>query len=726
LSVENELAPIRNLHDMPEESPTNLLDRLKRTAFLNHLLVLPERAGYYPGERISVEVFSIDGCSLGLEHFRVGGNAGSGFAGQVYWALPDGRVHFYSEVGGKTSPVAIKVLKPKSHWKRIFRDLLFQLSFQTSYAPRLREEALRTGLIWQALLRVAARLEFGAESAIAKPLGYYWDDALGSFAEVHEWVEGKTALYEADDEILLRMINREFGPPTSVMGRKKQFMGALARLCREIGATGLARQYEWYTFVSQANVLTRREKLEGNEFTAVDCRPGLAVPFFLPLSPVHARIILAGLARGDLVHFDEVDFKKLDGYVNAHAAAFESFDGFIQRLKEDDRRYRAGLPGLWHAGKRNYFLKSRWMEVKSAAVEDRRKLGHVSDAWAGRLMAAGASFAPFLLFDRIPLFGPLLLRLLYDEKYRQHVRLTFSDAAYFKERFTARRAADLLSWYVGGRISAERCERLSSSTSVYLYDKLVLSWLPASAHRLLTDGGMRARLVQAWFVRPFSLMVNRREREKWFIEILREQVEKGVLGEDQISRLELQIREPRLQGFLRDLGFMLGLEVLAKFLYLALAGYGLTSRNFLPLGLAVLSPIPPSGVARVGYVIAQLLADIPQILRDWDKKLLLTRGVGLAAAPWRGFGNLFALLEMFTYYSELSLLLGNKIISRMVAFVPVLGGTGKLLEYWAFQAAYNLPLSVKRAVLEIPSSRRPPVGEEIVEQAQHLHPRKNR
>jgi hypothetical protein len=131
-------------------------------------------------------------------------------------------------------------------------------------------------------------------------------------------------------------------------------------------------------------------------------------------------------------------------------------------------------------------------------------------------------------------------------------------------------------------------------------------------------------------------------------------------------------------------------------------------------------------VARVGYVIAQLLADIPQILRDWDKKLLLTRGVGLAAAPWRGFGNLFALLEMFTYYSELSLLLGNKIISRMVAFVPVLGGTGKLLEYWAFQAAYNLPLSVKRAVLEIPSSRRPPVGEEIVEQAQHLHPRKNR
>jgi hypothetical protein len=240
---------------------------------------------------------------------------------------------------------------------------------------------------------------------------------------------------------------------------------------------------------------------------------------------------------------------------------------------------------------------------------------------------------------------------------------------------------------------------------MYLSDKLLFSWLPASAHRLLTDASFCARLVRAWLVLPFILMVNRMERERWLTELLQEQVENGVLVEDRIGPLKLQIGEPLMQRFVRDLGFTFGLEIFAKILYLGLAVYGLLHQNFLLFGAAVLSPIPPSGAVRAVYVFAQFVADLPRILKDRDKKLLFARWIGLAFAPWRGWGNLFAIFEMFTYYSEISLLLGNTVASRMVAFIPVLGGKGKLLEYWVFQAAYNIPLSFRRALLQTPSRR---------------------
>jgi hypothetical protein len=699
LCVNEELVSIRFQDTGGIGSPISLFDRLKSKAFAPGLLVRLERAGYYPGERISAEVFSLDGSRLGEGRFVICGSPGSGFAGQVYRAEPEGGVRFDDRGSGKTRFVAIKVLKPKSRWKRTLRDLLFQLAFQTSYAPRLREEALRTGLTWQLLLRVAARLDFGSDSTIARPLGYFWDETLRSFAEIHEWVDGRFARYEADDSLLQRFYRREPVPSSSEMGRKKRFMGELARLCREIGAQGMARQFEWYTFVSQANVLTRCPAPDPVEFCAVDCRPGLAVPFFLPLSPVHARMILTGLLRGRLAHFDEVDFEKLDRYIQIHAPDFEPIAGLIQHLKADDDRYRSGLPDLWQAGSRN--IRSRWREIKTAAINDRLRLGHISEAWAGRLKAARAGFALFLLLDKLPILGTPSLRLVFDEDYREHLRLSFSDPAYFKDVFAARQAADLFDWYDAGRISLGRCEKISRSTWPYLLDKFLLSWLLVGAHRLLTDASELARRFQSWFVRPIRLMLDRVERERWLTEILQEQVERGLWVEEQARQMSLQIKEPRLQGFIRDLGFTLGLEVLTKFLYLGLAAYGFASRNFLPFSLAVLSPIPPSGVVRSGYVFAQILADLPRILRDSDKKLAITRVIGLITAPWRGFGNLFALVEMFAYYNELSLLLGNVFAARMVAAIPVMGGPGKLLEYWAFQAAYNLPLSFRRAGLEI-------------------------
>jgi hypothetical protein len=655
---------------------------------------------------IDVEVYAFDGRSLGWERFRVGESPGSGFAGQVYRAEPEGRIRF--DGGGVVRPVAIKVLKPRSRLKRLFRDLLFQLSFQTSYAPRLREESLRSGLAWQALLRAAAGIELGARSAVARPLGYFWDASLASFAEVHEWVDGRRTHYEADDGLLLRWLRREPDSTRSEIERKRTFMSALVNLCREIGATGLARQYEWYTLVSQANVLARRPPEAGevvnpwSEFVAVDCRPGLAVPFFLPLSPAHLRIIRSGFPNGNLAHFDEVDFGKLAAYLADHQGEFGSLAGLVPRLVEDDRRYRAGLPGLWGFTKRSFFSEEHWRAVKAAAIEDRRRLGHISPSWSWRLNFSPSWFLVFFLLDRLPVLGLPLMRLAFHERYREHLWKYLTSPDYFKNAWEAWRAADLLDWSLEGRVSPERCERLAGSFPIYLFDKALLDWLPAGIQRLFSDAEARVCLARSWFLRPFSLVVSGEEREKWLAEILQEQSARGFLGEDQAMRLAQQAAEPRMQGFLRDTGFMLALEAMAKLLYLALAAFGLATRNFLPFSLAAFSPVSPSGLVRTAYVLAQLLAGLPGILRKWDGKLLLARMIGLAAAPWRGLGNLFALLEMFAYYSELSLLLGNVFISRMVATVPVLGGPGKLLEYWAFQAAYNFPLSVRRALLEYP------------------------
>jgi hypothetical protein len=104
-------------------------------------------------------------------------------------------------------------------------------------------------------------------------------------------------------------------------------------------------------------------------------------------------------------------------------------------------------------------------------------------------------------------------------------------------------------------------------------------------------------------------------------------------------------------------------------------------------------------VIRAGYVAAQLAWELPGIWRDRDRQLLVSRLLGLAVAPWRWIGNLFAPLEMFSSYPELSLLMAEHFVVRMVRVVPVLGGPGLLLEYWAFQAVYNLPLSLRHRLI---------------------------
>jgi hypothetical protein len=232
-------------------------------------------------------------------------------------------------------------------------------------------------------------------------------------------------------------------------------------------------------------------------------------------------------------------------------------------------------------------------------------------------------------------------------------------------------------------------------------EKTFLSPLPPGWHRFLVDPAARRRFVERVFIQPVRLLASQSEREKWMQAILTAEFERGAAEPDKARDLLAQVREPRLQGFIRDLGLSFGLDVFSRLVYLSLAWYGLSSGDFLPFGIAVLSPIPPSGPLRFIYVLAALLLDLPRLLtRAWPPghprgRLLLARLAALLIAPLRWVGNLFPIVEISAVYPRLAFLLAEHFISRLAAAIPIFGGRGKLLEIWVFQVCFNLPLSLQ-------------------------------
>jgi hypothetical protein len=662
------------------------------------LLYTPLRAGYLPGETVQTELVGLDGQPAGQAAFTIEAYAGSGFAGQVYRARPGSGWPYPGEA-------ALKVLRPRPAWKQAFRDLMFWVSFQALFAPRLRETAVRAGLAWQEILRVAAAEELGAGS-VARPYGYFWDTGLGSYVEVHEWITGRPARYETDERLLARWLGRTNAPPQTEMARKRRFMDRLAGLCRRAGAEGAARQFEWYTMVSQANVLTRAgiggEDAPGpgglSEFTAIDCRPGLAFPFFIPFTLVHLRIIFEGLRRGVLVHYAEADFSRLGAYLAGHPGLARPLGSLVDRLRADDADARAGLPDLWHTRLRFFGDPAFRARLRAAALEDWIRLGLAAPDAARRLAGQPARFALLYLLSLLPWLGPNLVRLAAHPRYRAHLRALAGGPAYRRRWLECDRDRDLAGWLAGGRISPPRAERLRHSLVFYLCEKGLLSWLPRRIHRLLVDPAARAAALRRVLLEPLRLLASHPARVTWLEGLVREERERGLLSAAQVTHLLAQVREPQLRGFARDLGFTAGLDVVSRLAYLLLGAYALTSGNFFPLAVAALGPIPPSGPLRVLYLLGRVMADLvrgngrrplPQL-----RRLLLARLFALLVAPWRWAGNLFPVFELSVYYPDLALLLTEHYATRASGVIPVFGGKGKLLEYWAFQWFYNLPVCI--------------------------------
>ncbi len=590
--------------------------------------------------------------------------------------------------------MALKVLRPRSKFKHWFRDLLFRLSFQSSFAPRYQDEALRSGLLWQAILREAAGIEFGDPQAVVRPLGYYWDEGLRSLVEIQEWVDGGPARFSIGGEPWPQAGPCAAGKPE--MERKREFMDRLACLCREMGACGLSRQFEWYTLVSQPNVLTRRNPSGPAAFTAVDCRPGLAVPFFLPLSPIHAQRILHGLRRGQFVLYDEADLPRLKTYLRSHPGLVtEEIERWLAVLEDDQRLYREGLPDLWHSLGAVIQVPERRAALRRAAAGRWLRRGDISAEMAGRLRRSPGLFTGLLLLRSIPFAGSFFLRLAGNAAYRRHLTRLLQ-RSYRRALWGALLARDLLEWLAAEAITPGRATRLSASFPAYLRHKLLLSWLPARVQRLATDPAARRRLWQRLVLHPLRLLFHSAYRQDWLVEVLRQQAARGRLTPGEAETLTRQASAPQLVKFTQDMAFTAGLEVVARLFYLLLLIYGLAKDNFWPLGLAAFGPIPPSGPLRFGYLLAVSLLELPQMLTDASHRLLRARALGLVVAPWRYLGNLFAPIEIFAYSPLLSLALGEYFCGEIAQRIPVLGGRGSLLEYTLFRLAYALPLKIWR------------------------------
>lgn len=649
------------------------------------------RPAYLPGEAIERDVLAIDGGPLGRLRCIIGASPGSGFAGQVYQAVVE-------QPGPFPPLVAIKVLRPRSRWKNFSREALFSLCFQSAFAPRLREEAVQAGLLWQTLLRAAAAAEFGHPDAVVRPYGYFWDADLASYAEVHAWVSGRPARCQPDELLLARLLGDSQEPPATEMARMKNFMDALAGLCRRMGALGLARQYDWYTLVSQANVLVLEDGDRAGEPAAVDCRPGLAIPFFLPVSPAHALVILDGLRRGRLAHYDEVDFNRLARYLDNHPA-LDELRPLARRLVGVDSAYRAGLPDLCHTRTRVLRDAAFRRRIFQAALRDWVRAGLIPDASADSLSARPTACLWLWLLTRLPLVGPALVRLLANPDYRRHLRALLAQPAYRRTAVAAWQRQDLPQWTAEGRVHPDHARWLAVHPRAYAVEKLLPSAWPAALHRLVVDPLARRQAVERLLLQPLGLLFSQPARCRWLEGILQYQFERGIIPAEKAGALLGQISEPRMQGFIRDLGFTAGLDLISRLAYLALGLYGLSSGNFLPLGLALLAPIPPSGPLRFLYVLGRLLGELPAILLRKDpghppERLLLARLAALLVSPWRWAGNLFPLIEISAVYTRLAFVLAEYYAARLAGVVPIYGGQGKLLEYWVFQLCFNFPLSL--------------------------------
>lgn len=656
------------------------------------LCMTPKLRFYLPGEEIATEVFSPKGNSLGTFNFIVESYAGSGFAGQVYKAKLVQTSRLHSGIAGQ---FAIKILRPTNRWKEWFRDALFFLSYQTVFAPRVRDTAVRAGLLTNLIIHHAATCADGEFSMFANPVGYFWDSYLTSYAEIYSWETGRTQKYTPDKGKIIRWLTRRKDPSQNEMERKRFFMDWLVSLCNKVGAEGVARQYEWDTWIAQANVLTRASySNEVSEFVAVDWRPGLAVPFFLPLSPAHAKLIWHAVRHGRLVLFDYLNVPKLREYCSLNQANNDEFQQLVDNLVDDYDAYHTTVPDLWQSGGQVILDPEKWTKLRFGLVDDWLRLQRITPDYAGRIQNHSPEFLMHFVFSGIPFIGSKIQKIIANSSYQQHLRSLLKSSMYRRIYFQSVRSHDLIEWQWENRITMQTSPIISRSIGLYLLQKIILSWMPVFIHRLLADSSYAVSLLNIWFWQPLQLLINKQVRQQWIKKILQSQTWRGIINADEAAILLCQLEEGYMQSFLRDLGFVAGLEIFSRLLYIILGVYGVYQGSYLLFLLAILGPISPSGLIRTAFIGIQLFFELPVIIKKRNLKLLAARLGGLITAPWRFIGNFCVLVEMYAYNPQASLLIADYFVSKLVKNVPVFGGKGKLLEYKAFQLVFNLPLSI--------------------------------
>ena len=661
---------------------------------------------YEAGTALAYDITAVDSAQRARVRLRIKKFVGGGFAGQVYQVE-------IMQIDSASGPIeglrvggvyAMKILIPPSNFSLLFRNLLYWIGFQGPFQLQVNPSAARAGALWQKFIRRAAKIQFGAESAVADIHATFVDDTLGSCGELSEWIAGRTWRLEVDDHLdeLKRWFKGKNADPQKLGSpeyrAKFVFMREFVALLHQMGAHEFARQYEWSTWKSQPNCLKRNGTTgsSSNGLTAVDFRAGLALLPFLPMSPGDFKLIATGLLRGSLVQFDRGNIKKLKQYTAAHKETFAGMERMLEELEGAEKIYRNSVPDITHNHVRLLYSPTLWSTLLKSAITGWRVKDLIDRRCRDQLQKNILLTLLFGFLGLIPLAGRFFRRIWGQPFWRAHYRMILTSADYLRRAARAKFIERIMSWHRAGRLSDLRATLLSRQIWRCTYH-WPLSLLPAGIHKLLTDRQFARERLDYYLVRPVRLYFNNELREQWLRDMVAEGREKHLLNDADAGVILSQIDEPYIQKYLKSLAVHVCtlpvtqvVSVIAAIIYV-LANPDMPRAQAYAIGVGIIAlfqvvPISPGSLVRGLYVLYLVIKE--RNFKDYNIAVFLGffKYIGYLAFP----------IQMTYRYPALARFMAGHWATEAVHVVPVFGERGALLEHKIFNLFYNWPLTIRR------------------------------
>ena len=670
----------------------------------------PRAGRHEPGDRLELDITGVDAPVENRAVFEIERLVGGGFAGQVYRARLRTLEPRHGETitGLETGNVyALKILVPPGRFSAWFRNLLYRIGFQAPFLPQHCRSAARAGVLWQKMIRHAARERFGAASTVVDTHATFFDPALRSFGDVNEWVEGRTWRLEIDDSLCARRRALRAGEdavrahPAAEYLAKRHAMRRFVDLLDEMGAGEFCRQYEWATWKSQPNMLKRVANGEDPfaGLTAIDFRAGLVLLPFLPMSIGDVRLIFRGLARGRLVQFDRGDMRRFDRFVERHPNVVRGRERLLEELHTAERDYREALPDLtWHGPRRVWSRRLR-RATRAAYIESWIHRGLITESRARLLRRSRAAYLLYFVTGAVPWLGKMVRRLWGDPDYARHFGSILSRPRYAGLWMRTARADVLLRWHRNGRVGDRHAERLLRQPLLFWLERLTLGLLPfPGLHRWISEpayawGRIRDGVMFiVWFYRDNAF------RERWLHAEIEAGREEGMLTPAEADTIGARVKEPYIQRYLKCLAVhfcTLPVTQIVALITAAILGgrhYAGTGDALKSGGIGVailvafqLSPISPGSLTRGLYVLYVMIRE--RNVRDY--------AVAAPVSFLHYIGYLAFPIQMVAKYPALSRFMAGRWATHFVRRVPVFGERGALLEHKIFDAFFNIPVSLR-------------------------------
>jgi hypothetical protein len=672
------------------------------------------RTRYEPGDVIEAAITGVAPAHRAHARFEIKRFAGGGFAGQVYQVeikelTPESEPLTGLEVG---KICALKILVPPSRFSRMFRNLVYWLAYQGPFSAQVNPAASRVGVLWQKIIRRGASIRFERDDAVADTYATFHVPELNSFAEINEWVPGRTWLYEIDDRVIERKnfdpddpdgveegaIALEEAASREFLG-KRVFMRRLVQLFHDMGAPELARQYEWWTCKSQPNALRRLDAGDGpmDGLCAIDFRAGLALLPFVPMSPGDFRLIHEGFQRGNAVQFDRGDLEKLEDFMETHRGAFEDLFPALEELKVVEAEYRSSLPDITHHGARVFFDDDLRPRIKAGLVQGYESAGLVDAAHAAKLKKSSIAFFLFYVIGAIPFLGAFLRRLWGNARYRKHLGRTLTSFSYMTASMRARMAESLIGWVRKGRCSEKRALALLRMPYLFWPQRLTIGFLPAKLHRCIAEPSYPVRFVVGGVLYGWKFYRDADFREEWLTEQVKAGREEGMLTEAEEKEVLDAVKDPFIKKYLLCVAVHIATLPVTQLVSVVVAiwvmvKYGQTWQEAIAYGLGVmaafqLTVISPGSLVRGLFTTYLVISE-----RNWQ-----SYKIAAYLSFWKYIGYLAFPIQMVQQYPVLARLMAGRWAASMVHIVPVFGEKGALLEHWVFDLFFNVPVSLARS-----------------------------